>query len=450
MGHFGIVNIMNLSSYLDPVSITLLSRLDNPNLLGHNILIHTEEQLPDYYAAQICLVGLPEDAFVEQGFSDNGKLGASLVNSSFFMDEDPAESQIKIGSKSSNGADNIRAELYQLYKGQGNLVLADMGNLRPGPTAAQTAIRITQVCDMLHHAGAKVILIGPNQAATIQQVEGLCQYRDKQEQPKALSLTVVDHQLDMDYRPSGQDEHNFLNSLFLAAEPILFDFALLGHQNYLSDASQLAFLDQASFVSRRLGQHRDNPQMSELYMRQADCISMDLGSINGHEMRAVRDPKPFGLKGEEWCQLCWYAGHSTKLRSVGIYGYLPDEDRNGMAAKLVAVGLWHLLEGMAHSAHSQPITQYRVASPGLEDVVFVNQSSENRWWVTQQRNNIKSLDDDALLFACDASVYQEVLAGEVPQTLVRMMNRLSLHDKQVRKAKKARSRTKGKPISPSE
>jgi formiminoglutamase len=238
--------------------------------------------------------------------------------------------------------------------------------------------------------------------------------------------------------------------LFVSQEPILFDFALLGHQSYLSDTSQLGFLDQAGFVSRRLGQHRDNPKLSELYMRQADCISMDLGSITGHEMLAVRNPKPFGLKGEEWCQLCWYAGHSPKLRSFGIYGYLAEQDQNGMGAKLVAVGIWHLLEGMANAPHNQTLTQYRVASPGLEDIVFVNQASENLWWVTQQKKNITSLDDGALLFACDESVYQEVLAGEVPQTLVRMMNRLALFDKQVKKAKRARSRQKGKAVNPPE
>jgi formiminoglutamase len=319
--------------------------------------------------------------------------------------------------------------------------VADLGNLKPGPTPDQTATRITQVCEMIHQAGAQVILIGPSQVATIQQLDGLKHHLQKLDTPKPLSLTVLDSKLDMDYNPHGNQDHNFLNNIFLNPEPILYDFALIGHQNYLSDAGQLAFLDQSSFVSRRLGQHRDNPQQSEPYLRQADCLSIDVACINGLEMPAVSNPEPLGFKGEEWCQLCWYAGNSPKLKTIGIYGYQTYKDPNLLAAKLIAIGLWHLLEGMSQVDGNQQITEYRIASPGLDELVFACQPDQ-RYWLTLTKNHIKSLDDQVLLFGCQKNDYQEVINGEVPQTLVRVMNRLSIYEKQAKKVPKSHGKTK--------
>ncbi|HSK12544.1 MAG TPA: hypothetical protein VK907_04965, partial [Phnomibacter sp.] len=44
------------------------------------------------------------------------------------------------------------------------------------------------------------------------------------------------------------------------------------------------------------------------------------------------------------CQICWYAGLSNKLSSIGFYEYNPLEDSKGQTASVIATMIWYLVE----------------------------------------------------------------------------------------------------------
>ncbi|MDZ7650641.1 MAG: arginase family protein [Cytophagales bacterium] len=53
-------------------------------------------------------------------------------------------------------------------------------------------------------------------------------------------------------------------------------------------------------------------------------LSFDVTAIRSSDAPGNANAQPFGLTGEEACQLCWYAGMNEKLSSVGFYEYNPD------------------------------------------------------------------------------------------------------------------------------
>jgi arginase family enzyme len=401
---------MLLSTYFDPIDSDLLSSFDHPNLLGHNMMIHTADFTPDLKKAKVCIVGLP------------------ISNQTEFNNaEEKPVAQIP--------ATNIRRALYRLYKSQSMQNIADLGDLKPGPTQDQTEERISFVTQVLHEAGCLAIFIGQNQAHTLQQIEGLQRQFDESKKPKKLSLTVIDQKLDMDYLPQFGQGDNFLNSIFISSRPSVFDFTLLAYQTYLNDPGHLSFVEQAGFTLRRLGAHRDHPIGTEPYIRQADVLSFDIAAITAKDCPASNNVQPFGLSAEEWCQLCWYAGNSPKVKSIGIYGYMPELDINLRSAQLLAVGIWHILEGISLNRNPEDILVYKIAIPGMEEVQFITEKADNRWWVTFYNKPISSLNQDLLLFACQEQDYKDVLKGEMPQLLVRILNRMAIYEKQVNQLK---------------
>jgi formiminoglutamase len=158
---------------------------------------------------------------------------------------------------------------------------------------------------------------------------------------------------------------------------------------------------------------------------------MDVSSIKGNDCAAYQNPQPFGLTGEEWCQLCWYAGNSPKIKSIGIYGYQPELDPDLSAAQLLAVGIWHIIEGVGVINNPDDILVFKVAIPGMEEVQFISEKANNRWWVTFNKKEITTLSQDLLLFGCQEQDYHDVLKGEMPQLLVRILNRMAIYEKQV-------------------
>src|SRR5690606_38980048 len=93
----------------------------------------------------------------------------------------------------------------------------------------------------------------------------------------------------------------------------------IGFQSYLVHPHMLETLDKLRFDCFRVGKVRENIEEMEPVLRQADLVSMDLGSIANAFIPG--NALPNGFTGDEACTLMRYAGLSPAGRSVGIYGY---------------------------------------------------------------------------------------------------------------------------------
>ena len=87
----------------------------------------------------------------------------------------------------------------------------------------------------------------------------------------------------------------------------------------------------------------------EPIIRDADLMSFDITSIKSSDAPGNKNAQPFGLTGEEACQICWYAGLNEKMSSVGFYEYNPEADDEHMnTAAVTATMIWYFIEGFYH------------------------------------------------------------------------------------------------------
>ena len=149
---------------------------------------------------------------------------------------------------------------------------------------------------------------------------------------KYVSVLNVDAALDMHRRRSAYTSEYHIHQILVHEPNYLFNYSHLAYQSYLTSPDALAVLEGLHFDAYRIGQMRENMEEIEPVIRQADMMSFDVGAIRMQDAPGNFHVHPFGLTGEEACQLCWYAGLNEKMTSVGFYEYNPELDVRGQTA----------------------------------------------------------------------------------------------------------------------
>ena len=108
------------------------------------------------------------------------------------------------------------------------------------------------------------------------------------------------------------------------------------------------------FDTNRLGNVKADMEEVEPMVRDADILSIDIGSIKHSEAPAMDKAMPNGFTGEEMCRICRYAGMSDKLPSIGFYELNPSFDDNGASAHLYAQMMWYFLDGFSNRRDDFP------------------------------------------------------------------------------------------------
>jgi len=347
--------------------------------------------MPDYKAAQIAIFGVGE----ERGTDSN--LGCA------------------------EGPDEIRKKLYNLKKGTGFYNIVDLGNLKKGVDLEETYTRISEVCRMLLEQNTLPIILGGSHDLDIGQYRG---YEDMQ---KLVSFLNVDAFLDLEegFRPSLSRQH--INKILLYEPNYLFSYTHLAHQSYLIDPASVAVLEKLYFEAYRIGQLRTNLQEMEPAIRNADILSFDVTAIKSSDAPGNCNAQPFGLSGEEACQLCWYAGMNEKLSSAGFYEYNPTaDDGNKKTASVIATMIWYFIEGFYHRK-SEPdfktndFLKFTVSMPVEPELLtFYKSKVTERWWMEVSnpaggRNSI---------VPCTYSDYQTATKGDLPERYISTIAKL--------------------------
>ncbi len=324
------------------------------------------------------------------------------------------------------GADIIREKLYNLKRGEGAHNIIDLGNLNPGVDLDETYGRLKEVCEYLIRNGVLPVIIGGAHNLDYGQFmayEGL---------EKLITVLNVDAFLDME--ESELPEKTHIHNMLVHEPNYLFHYSHLAYQSYLIEKTSINVLERLYFETYRVGHLRELLKDMEPIIREADMLSFDISAIRSADAPGSNNAQPFGLTGEEACQICWYAGQNEKLSSAGFYEYDPTlDDRTYKTASVIATMIWYFLEGVNHrkgesSNNTENYLKYVVEmhSGNPASILFYKSTVSERWWM-----EIPLEDKSAATFGrnslapCSYTDYETASKGEVPDRYVNMLARLN-------------------------
>ena len=384
---------MDLKIFFSPLDDSIFSDIRGHNTFYHSIRVN-HESMPGFNGSDIAILGLPGG---ENRGKPDGEWGA---------------------------ANEIRKKLYHLKKGSGTYRIIDLGNLNAGISLDETYLRIKEVCGMLIENNVLPILIGGTHDMDIGQ------FRAYEEMKKLVSFLNVDAMLDMEDRDGPRNNTNHIHNILLHEPNFLFNYSHLGYQSYLIDPAHIALLEKLYFEAYRLGHLREHIKEMEPIIRDADLMSFDIGAIKSIDAPGVNDPKPFGLTGEEACQICWYAGLNEKLSSVGFYEYKPRlDDLNRKTASVVATMIWYFVEGFYNrkselNFRTNDYIKYVVSMPAEpETIVFYKSKLSEKWWLEVPYPDHNKYERNCIV-PCNYKDYELATQGQVPDRWVNTYTKL--------------------------
>jgi len=372
---------MDLKLFFSPVSTELASQEIASNSFCKSIHLN-HERMPDYKNADIGIIGIEEN-----------------------------------DAKSINPSDVIRQKLYFLKKGTGKYSIVDFGNLRKGIDVSETKLRLQEVCQYLLEQNILPVIIGGTHDFDY------AQYQAYEDMDKLVSLLNVDAFLDME--EGSESRKNHIQKILLHDPNYLFNYSHIGYQSYLIDHKSIETLEKLYFDAYRVGHLRSNMEEMEPIIRNADMMSFDIAAIRSGDAPGTSAAQPFGLTGEEACQICWYAGINEKLSSVGFYEYDPScDDLNQKTASVVATMIWYFIEGYYHRKNEQSFKsndylKYVVSMP--DDSVSVNfykSKMSDKWWMEVPYPKGKEQYARNCIVPCSYQDYEEATKGEVPERYI--------------------------------
>ena len=386
---------MDLTILFSPLPESLYSDSYPSNSVFRNIKVYGEK-MPDYKTAQIAIFGIKE----ERGTDFN--------------------------HGTAQGPDEIRKKFYSLKKGSGKYNIVDLGNLNSGIDLDETVLRISEVCRILLEANVLPILLGGSHDLDYGQ------YRGYEEMEKLVNFLNVDAFLDLEEGKENPPSRQHIHKMLLHEPNYLFSYTHLAHQTYLIDPASVAVLEKLYFEAYRIGQLRSNLQEVEPAIRNADMVSFDITSIRSSDAPGNANAQPFGLTGEDACQICWYAGLNEKLSSIGFYEYNPArDDDNKKTAAVIATMMWYFIEGYYNRKQetnfkSNDFIKYVVAMPvDPETISFYKSKFTEKWWmeVGHHRPGAKYLRNTTI--PCSYNDYLAATKGDLPERYISALAKLS-------------------------
>lgn len=379
---------MDLKIFFSPLDGDLFADIKSSNSFYKSIKVNTES-MPSYIEADIALIGVEEDR-------------GSDVNQG-----------------SAKGPNEIRKKLYRLMKGYGAYKIVDLGNIRSGIDLDETHGRLSEVCHtLIQHNVLPVVLGGSHDLS-------YGQYTAYENMEKLISLLNVDAFLDMDDDKSLPLNQRHIHKILLHEPNYLFNYSHLAYQSYLIDQQAIDILEKLYFEAYRIGHLRSNIQEMEPIIRNADMLSFDITAIKSSDAPGNASGQPFGLTGEEACQICWYAGLNEKLSSAGFYEYNPTkDDENKKTASVVATMIWYFIEGYYHRKNEQNFKtndylKFVVSMPSEpETLTFYKSKLSDKWWMEVPFPQGKEKYARNCIIPCSYSDYQAASKGDLPDRYI--------------------------------
>lgn len=313
----------------------------------------------------------------------------------------------------SEGPDAIRNEFYKLYYWHNEVTIADLGNIRQGSGLADTAAALQYVLKELGALGKRVLVLGGSHDLTLQQYNA-CKKREQ-----IIDLTVVDMLADLD-DTEGERYDNHLMDALTGMPNFVRHFNLVGFQSYYVNPMMIETFHKLHFDCIRVGKARENMEELEPAFRRSEVVSIDINAIRHSDAPANKLGSPNGFYGDEMCKITRFAGMSSHLLSLGIYGYRTEADTDLITAKLLAQMVWYFIDGVLVAKTESPINdteqyiEYTVSIPENR-AVFLKSKKTNRWWMQLP---------NAQYIPCTYNDYLTACSNQIPERWMREVERL--------------------------
>ncbi|MFT7442715.1 MAG: formiminoglutamase [Maribacter sp.] len=381
--------------FLTPVKEAVLAHLElQPSLcFGNTIRVYSDKEgFPDLENVQIAIFGVQEDRNSE----DNFGCGENLHF--------------------------IRTKLYQLFPGNWQTEIADLGNVLKGNSVTDTYYAVSEIIADLLKKNIIPIIIGGGQDITY------VNYRAYDSLEQTVNVTAVDSRFDLGDLDAELTSQSYLSKIIMQEPSNLFNYSNVGYQTYFNSQEEIQLLDNLFFDTYRLGKAKELENIEPAF-RNADIVSIDIGAVRQSEAPANNNASPNGFYGEEICAISRYAGISDKVSSFGIYEYNSQYDNNHQTANLIAQMIWYFIEGVNSRVKDYPFSgkeNYQKFTVILEDddpLVFYKSNKTGRWWI-----EINILSDNKYkrhaLIPCTYQDYQEATKQIIPERWYKAMRKM--------------------------
>jgi len=372
---------MSLQLLFDPISPELSEGYEHYSFIGQRIIRH-EKEFPDWKGCDLALIGLTED----RGNPENE--GAH------------------------SGADFLRGALYGLKATHVTYKIADLGNLRPGDSLEDSHLRLKEVVRTLLEFNVVPIIIGGTHDHTLPIVMAY------EELERKINLVNIDSRSDTEAGMQRGLAHHHIGRILTRHKQMLNRYYHLAYQTYLVDENILAAIDQHHHHKMRIGEMRANFAAVEPVVRTADVLSFDISAIRMSEAPANACAFPFGLTGEEACQLAWFSGCSSKLSCFGLFELNPGMDYRETTSKMAATMIWYFIEGFynrtddVHFSHTDSVRHVvMLEGTPTDSLNFIQHIVSGKWWV--QLPPTEEFPDGEML-PCTETDYHRARSGEIP------------------------------------
>jgi arginase family enzyme len=381
--------------FLTPIKDTIIAHLvlQSAQSLGRNIAVHsTQNGLPDLENIQIAIFGVQED----RNAQDNLGCGENLQA--------------------------IRSHLYQLFPGNWHTNIADLGNIEKGNTVEDTYFAVSTLTTYLLKKDIIPVIIGGSQDITY------ANYRAYDALEQTVNVVSVDSRFDIGTTEDALNSRSYLSKIVMDQPNNLFNFSNIGYQTYYNSQEELDLLKSLFFDAYRLGEVKDLTKVEPI-MRDADVVSIDIGSIRQSEAPANNNCSPNGFYGEEICAISRYAGISDKVTSFGVYEYNPRYDSNKQTAHLIAQVLWYFIEGVNVRAKDYPFStketyqKFIVLVDNDDPINFYKSDKSGRWWMEINILTNNKYKRHALI-PCTYQDYLEATEQKIPERWYKALRKL--------------------------
>lgn len=356
----------------------------------------------------------------DEGFKKT-QLGAHVaLNDEFFPDIENADFVI-VGfgetrgyapsSNVNSAPDAIRKEFYSLFHWHSDVQVADIGNVMPGATIQDSYAALKSVVNELLHHKKKVVILGGSHDLTI------AQYGAYASLEQIIEATCVDAKIDLDM-DSIVPADNFLMGMLTGEPNFIRHYNHIGFQSYFVHPAMLETIDRLRFDCYRVGRVKERMEEMEPVIRNSNMFSFDISAIQNSHAPANRIT-PNGFNGEEACMLMQYAGMSANVTSVGIYGYMPQQDVHQLTAKQISHMLWYLMDGISKGKRESSLEQrddfyeFKLAFAEIE-TTFLQSKKTGRWWMEIP---------DGKMVACSHLDYIAASRNDIPERWLRAAER---------------------------
>lgn len=310
----------------------------------------------------------------------------------------------------------IRKSFAELFPGNWNAKIVDIGDIHPGETVSDTYFALKKVVELVIKTGAIPVILGGSHDLTY------AMYRAYDNLDQMVNLVCVDAKFDLKDPSEGIKNNNYMNSVVVDEPNNLINFSNVGFQTYYNSQEEIDLLEKLYFETYRLGEVSKDISIIEPVTRDADIVSFDMTAMQASEIsNGIGYNSPNGFTGKEACAISRYAGVSNSVSSFGLY-----ELNNKMTASgymLTAQMLWYFIEGVhcriVESSLDSETSYKKYIVPSQEyDFVFYESLLSHRWWVklpdnANENNNIKkhsllSCTQEDYLIACDQQIPKRI------------------------------------------